>query len=51
MITFVWAVWSDRQRFFISLSRPLSLSQATVVAWLEEYTLKHLPSLGKRTTH
>jgi hypothetical protein len=49
MITFVWAVWSDRQRFFSALQVPPS--QATVTARLEEYTLTHLPRPhGKRTT-
>jgi ribonuclease HI len=49
MITFVWAVWSDRQRFFSAI--PVPPSQATVSARLEEYTLTHLPRpRSKRTT-
>jgi ribonuclease HI len=49
IITFVWAVWSDRQRFFSTLPQPLSEDQTA--RRLEEYTLSHLPKpRAKRMT-
>ena len=41
IITFVWAVWSDRLRFFSALEHPPSSRK--VVTRLVEYTLTHLP--------
>ena len=49
IITFVWAVWSDRQRFFTTLPQPLS--QIQTAGRLEEYAICHLPQpRAKRTT-
>jgi ribonuclease HI len=49
IITFVWAVWSDRLRFFSALDRPLPPRQ--VVSRLVEYTITHMaPARHKRAT-
>jgi ribonuclease HI len=49
IITFVWAVWSERLRFSSALARPLPLRKA--VSRLVEYTISHMaPERRKRAT-